>query len=1131
MSDDLNGRPTEEERAKAALSMPRADEPPVEMNPNLPGIPMEFPEGAGAQETRRQEEAAQVSHKQVWKDTLNQSIANSAAEWVTALPSAMNELISTGTAELEPYREELTKDVPLYLHDDIMSSMTLVGARARRQRLIEDQKVQARLAAQSGLSRTAISLAAGILDADLPLIFATGGTIAAGKTAMKTAQVVKGITGSTKIARGAGDLAVGVSGGGLSGAIIGGVGMATRDDYDSNSLFVNIMAGAVTGGAVSPVVGRLAPDQEVWSQAAQMEVDAALRKAEADINKQVLDPEAPINNNTPFVQEIDEGSLSLDYLPQDRSIGAADGGTAPEEITSDALGVTDAGAPEGIAEHSLRMQQWRQDTSFAERYAEDTQNATVKLLTGGYNDGLKGALGQLLTMAQRDFTKLIHSQSPSANFVAAEILESASGLGRNGSTASVLREMFYSSALVHSAKPLRDFRGAYFRSRGLSPVRLENQRQFSADLRLQMQKRYLGGEVDPEFKEVIDRIDRTHEELLGHMRGIEEARSVRGAREIETRPGYFRYDWAPQRFKAFLQVEGGQAALTKAFKQGYMRATGMDSQTAEEVAKAIVRRFRDKGVGVGTADSRLLDLDSRTGIEEVLTEAGVRKDKIERIMKRLDVNTQERSKKGYLRHRLEVDLSTPIPGTDKRLVDLMSDDFERSMHQYAGDAAGAAALAHKGLRDKADIARHIDTILYEQQKLGENNWTRPELEAIFSQFQGSAHRGYMWGTEGQVSPLTSLLTKATRASLLQRTGLTQLMDSANLFVANGVATTMEPLMKRLGWAGDDALSKAARKELRDELESIGVVVGQDHDLFAPHLTIDETDLSEQLLINAGQRGMQTVERATYFASGQIHATAMQQRVAAAATATNVLRTIAGHKTNLTERKLRDIGLEGEILHDIRDMIETGVIEIDGGKIRINSNQWDPKVKLEFGAAIARATHQQAQKSLIGETSVWMNTDMGKLFSALKTFSLVATQKQMARNLMIGGAPHILGASAWQMGFSYAVLTLAQAVQGTEMSPIDRARLAVAYTPNLGTIPMVTDPITSMLGFDDLNFSPYGRYASYVDTPVFEQVQKITKAPGAIADMLSGDGNYQDMQNARAMFFLNWYGMKRLWESM
>lgn len=60
--------------------------------------------------------------------------------------------------------------------------MTLTGAQARAERIREDQRVQARLAQQVGLSRNAVMLAGGLIDADLPLMFASGGTLAAGRT-------------------------------------------------------------------------------------------------------------------------------------------------------------------------------------------------------------------------------------------------------------------------------------------------------------------------------------------------------------------------------------------------------------------------------------------------------------------------------------------------------------------------------------------------------------------------------------------------------------------------------------------------------------------------------------------------------------------------------------------------------------------------------------------------------------------------------------------------------------------------------------------------------------------------------------------------------------------------------------
>lgn len=1166
---------------------PRVEGPEtVPQNPFLEGVPLSAPEGAGRQAQREAEEAAQLPLWQrgdsVGTLTIRQSKLNSAIEYLQTIPQAVEELLTSGTAELEPYREELTKDIPLHLHDNVMSSLTHAGALARRDRILQDQREQSRLAQQVGISRGAMQFAAGLIDADLPLMLASGGTIAAARTAASVARTTRALTGSTALARAAGDAAVGVTGGALSGAVVGGIGNIVRDDHDISGMLQMIVAGAATGGVLNPAIGTVGLDRQVWGEAARTEMSDALRRFETDLQRDLMDPESAINRHTTPLSEADQASTPVPRGPvlvegddlDAGSIGARSVGTSPKAIDVDrelanldanraaAPGSTplpvhpwvqdmaDAGAPERVIRRAVVNRQWAVDYDYNRLYQEDTMNPWVRTLVGGADYEVKipftdrsvnlGQIaGTMFTLGQRDFTNLVRSQSPGANFVAAEILESASGLVRRGSSAAVLKEMYYSSAMVHSAASLVDHRSAYFRKKGLNPVRVESHRQFSRDLRLAMHDYYVTGKVDPEFKDLIDNIDKTHMEILDRMKGLEEDRSVRGAREIDHRPGWFRYDWEPRNFLRVLQ-QVGEESLIRAFRDGYMRGYGLDADLATLLAKAIVRRSSDRGLGVGAADSRLLDIDSRSGIEAVLEQSGLSRADVDSIMRRLDVNAQERAKKGYLRRRTDVDMRTPIPGTNLTLVDLLSDDIERSLHQYVSDAAGAAALANKGIRDKADLEALKDTIMFEQSALREQGLKRGQLDAIFSQFTGGVHKGFITGRETSgVSPLTSMLTKATRASLLQRVGLTQLMDTANLFVANGVQNVMEPVMARLGWNRPGAMTKAEYKNLYDELQSLGVIVGQDHMLFRPHLSIDETELANDVYMQMGQYALNSVERATNYASGQIHVTAAQQMVSAAAVTTNVMRALAGQETNLTNRMLRDIGLEPKEISDIVDLIRSGVIEVNGGNVKLNSSQWAAhmgeeqaaELANEFGAAIFRAVHQQVQRGLVGETSVWMNSDIGKLLTSLKTFALTAVQKQTARNLMIGGRPHFLRAAAWQLGFAYAVLTLGQTVQGQEMSATDRARLAVAYSATLGVAPMVVDPLTTMLGFDDLNFSPYGRYTSYLDTPVFEQTQKLMQAPGSIAGMLSGDGDYNDMQNARAMFFMNWYGMKQVWEAM
>ena len=1166
--------------------------PPVEgpetvpQHPFLEGVPLSAPKGAGRQAQREAEEAAQLPLWQrgdsVGSNTISQSTLNSAFEYLQAVPDVLDELFESGTAELEPQREELTKGVPLHLHDDVMSSMTYAGALARRDRILKDDKEQSQLAQQTGISRGAMQLAAGMIDADLPLILASGGTIAAARTAASVARTTRALTGSTTVARVAGDAAVGVTGGAMSGAIVGGLGTLVRDDQDLSGMFQAIVAGAAMGGVLNPAIGTVGLDRQVWGEAARMEMQTAMRRFETDLQRDLIDPDSAINRNISPLSEMDQASTTVPRGPvlieeggtDAGSVGARNVGTSPKVVNVDqelanlnanrtaAPGSTplpvnpwvqdmaDAGATEGVIRRSVANREWATDYDYDSLYQEDTMNPWVRTLVGGADYevnipftnrsvNLGQIAGTVFTLGQRDFTNLVRSQSPGANFVAAEILESSSGLVRRGSSAAVLKEMYHSSAMTHSAATLVDQRSAYFRQKGLNPILLESHRQFSRDLRLAMHDYSVTGKAAPEFKDLIDNIDKTHMEILDRMKGLDEDRSVRGAREIEHRPGYFRYDWEPHNFLR-VREQVGEDSMVRAFRDGYMRGSGLDADLATRLAKAIVRRFSDRGIGVGAADSRLLDLDSRSGIEAVLEQSGLGRADVDSIMRRLDVNTQERATKSYLRSRTDVDMRTPVPGTDLTLVDLLSDDIERSIQQYVGDAAGAAALANKGIRDKADLEALKDTIMFEQSALREQGLERGQLDAIFSQFGGGAHKGFIMGRETSgVSPAVSMLTKATRASLLQRAGLTQLMDTANVFVANGVKNSMEPVMARLGWNRPGAMSRAEYNNLYDELQSLGVIVGQDHMLFRPHLSIDETEVANNVYMQTAQSALNSVERATNYASGQIHVVAAQQKIAAAAVTTNVLRTLAGHETNLTNRMLRDIGLEPKEVSNLVDLIRSGVIEVQGGTVKLNSSQWathmgaDEAAELshEFGAAIFRAVHQQVQRGLIGETSVWMNSDIGKLLASLKTFALTAVQKQTARNLMIGGRPHFIQAAAWQFGFAYAVLTLGQTVQGQYMGAADRARLAVSYSATLGVAPMVADPLTTMLGFDDLNFSPYGRYASYLDTPVFEQTQKLMQAPGAIGDMLSGGGDYNDMQNARAMFFLNWYGMKQVWEAM
>jgi hypothetical protein len=270
---------------------------------------------------------------------------------------------------------------------------------------------------------------------------------------------------------------------------------------------------------------------------------------------------------------------------------------------------------------------------------------------------------------------------------------------------------------------------------------------------------------------------------------------------------------------------------------------------------------------------------------------------------------------------------------------------------------------------------------------------------------------------------------------------------------------------------------------------------------------------------------------TYYASGHHHILSFLQKTSADATFVHLMDGIAFKKNGMSDRAMRDMGITESTRAELLHLHSTGDINLSTGQKKVDLSGLSKEAQEELAVGMHVAVNQQLQRGSIGETSMWMDSDIGKVLSTLKTFGILATQKQLARRLMVGGKPDVAMAAAWQIGFAYTVLSASHAIQGTEMSTLDRARLAVVYSPVLGIGPTTVDPVMNMLGFDSLHFSPYGRYSSPLSSPVIETVEKLARAPGSAIDMVKGDGNYDDMQNARAMFFLNWYGMKRLWEEM
>tara|TARA_Y100000296_G_scaffold66371_1_gene78394 strand:+ start:23944 stop:27360 length:3417 start_codon:yes stop_codon:yes gene_type:complete len=1041
----------------------------------------------------------------------------------------------------EKYRQELTENLPIHLHDDVLGMPTLESARRRAERYRKNAERDYRLSKQTGLDSAAVQFLGSMVDLDLPLILASGGTLAGVKTAAAAQRAAKAVGLGPRMARVAGDAAVGATGGAIAGTLTGSVEALTTDSSDWADVSYIAMMSSIAGAGLGAGLGQIIPDRLLHQRAAgynmRRELLDGIERNKPEFN-QLVDYSALPDNAVQVTPR--QGPVLIEEGVEDAaadSLSAAAATTVPRgpTITMNMDGMTPS-----QRDLSTRMHEWRFNSGFDIAKQDEMASYWTRVAAGADESVLGSAMGKVLNVSTSDWSSIYKSKSPSANYAAAEIFESASGVGRMTSTAAVHNEGFLTQQAVHTAQQLPKLRKEWKKRSGYSVFDTDGDVAFQRALLLEMQARADGktagnrlDRIDPEVKDAADALDKSFSTSAQILRGRKADEAVEGAEELQHYSGYVPYLWSGRRMIEVAKLVGDKA-VKKALAQGYIaRGTFLSQEDAEKVANAVYKRFTDRARGVDAADARVMDIDNRTSIENSLLESGMPEAEVTRLMQGLTANAAERSKQGNLKTRNDIDLRTKIEGTDLALVDLMSANLDVNVAQYQRRVAGSAALARKGIRSKADRTQLIETIMREQEALGETVMDRGRLEAMFSAFDGGPRQGYTrgFGKNDGVDPYMGMLQRATRASLLQQLGLTQLMDFANSVAMNGVARSMDPII-------DTITNRATKKDLNafmEELEGIGVIVGKDHHLFTPHLNLDEVRNQDAGgFLKYAQPLMGNIERMTSYASGFYHIQSLQQKSAASGITHNLMRRIKevegvltpGRNGELADRIIRDFGLDTEDVSEIFDLINKGVIDVDGKYVKLNSNQWSDKLRENFGVGVLRSVNQQVQKGMAGESSAWMSSYMGSLLTQLKTFGLLALQKQLVRNIRVQRSQAYIPA-LWQLGFGYSVLSIRDKLNDKERSFEDRARLAAVYNPMLGGVAMAIDPVSSMLGFDDFNVSPYGNYASFISVPATETVDRLLQAPGAIRKWASGDDDWEDRRNMRSMFFMNLYGMQRI----
>ena len=968
-----------------------------------------------------------------------------------------------------------------------------------------------------------------IIDIDLALVPLTGGAFKATQVANKAYRMSRASGLSPSAAKRVSGLASGMNLGAQVGGALAVAELTQRETanwQDAAFMFLGATGFAGVIGGATKMNTQLIKS----NKAARQELNDRIVKDDTNVND-TLDVE--------IMQRDGDVIPEPELIPEGAAVVGGEGGSGagatvvgggpsrrPQRTIVDPHG--DIGADE--AAFMDFADGWRWDSDFLTKKVRDSTDRWVKVMTS-----------KLGSFGIGTITEMYKSAAATMNWFGGVVLESPGGINRGRATASAMMENYHRRIQSPLGRHLDPMQHSWARATGNTwansgyGISSKGQRAFDREVMLEMNARKLKRPSSPsrEIGEAADRYDMASAEGVSIGKGRQGQRAMDGAEEWEPTRGYTPYRWAGQEIQRLLTAGVKIADIEKAMAQAYRSAGMAMDKDALIVAKAVINRARIRADGsMDDSVASLFSADGRAFMAETLLLNKVTQLDIDRIMKRLVGDAEQRSKPGFAKSRNDIDMEVSIPNTmglDLKIVDLLDQNMHRTWQRYTRQLSGAAALARVGIPNKAYRDVVVSAIRAEQRSLGENPIEADKLHAMFSHFNGGPVYGFASGrTNKGLEPVIAIAKRIANLGLLEKLGITQLGET----LVTAAQVGMVNWYRRGPMALWDKKMRAANDALRKEVAYITGDIGFDERHYAEWLDLDDVSMSDRAIwtqkVSAFTSNMAFVQAYT---SAFNTVRKYQQRVAVLGMVDKVMRTIkAGDTADLLRRFEDDFGLGIEQINEFERMIAAGTIEFDpthGFVNKLNIDQWDPDLADTFGAAMVRNMNQTVQKSMAGEQDAWMHTGWGSLMTHLKTFPMQAFQKQFMRN----GRHMDMQAVAYMLtGLSSAMIAvnIRDALDGRERSTWDRAKAAFDYNNMTSWIGTAWDPSMTLLGLDDMRLNPYGPNAN-LTPPVVSQMNKLLRLPGAIPKFLTGNADYYDRQALKAAPFAGTYIFSRMFD--
>lgn len=960
--------------------------------------------------------------------------------------------------KLREHWDDLTKGLDPMYWNEFDDVRSVDEGNAVRMQIESELQAQRHLMSEGATGMGALLLA-GTLDIDLPLMFLSGGESLVAKMGMQGTKMGRWFAKSARARR----------------------------------IFGASSAGAVEGLAVG-VLDTLAHPTQGLSHLPQMVfANSMMSGGISGLTK----TQRAVNNSFTEAQRLNSRLFDDPNIGMDRMFNNA--GDAGDHVV---FGAVDPSIAAGRYIHNID-----QTTS-----SSPMADAFVKFLDK--------------TPFRSDFGKMWGSESNILKTMAYELFESPAGIVRNNRTAAMLDHM-YSNRIVQSFVPHSDRaykEWAQEQGASLTDIHWDTslRSRFNRDVYVELQRRLHGDPevpIHPSVKRAADASDEAGEAAILVGKGEPGDTAIDGFETLTARKGYVRQVWKAESVMAAVKSHG-EAKVMRLLERGYSKVhPNMSPEDLTMLSKAIIRRSRGKSRDMDTSLMSLMTADGRTFLKESLEDSGISKSNAERIVNAMGGTIEERGKASFAKRRVDIDLRES--DGDLSLLDLVETDLNKVWSHYARDLGGRAALARKGIKNKAQLSKLFDKIVEEDPSI-----SRKFLEDVFTHFEPGP-------LAGGVGPNVRRMLQTTNLSLLNQLGLTQMAETGVLIAAVGVENFIDhsPLLSKMlrrARAGN-------RDAVLDEFTFLTGRIGDEHNLFRDDYALDYARADSKqngMFLQTLDKALSKGQRLQGFMSGFYQIKAAQQRIAVSAMTNKVMQTLRDG-AGLSGRRLDDIGLDAGTLSRIQKYVDDGTVKFNEHGIvdKLDMENWNIRDAEDFAIAMNRFTNQSLQRAMAGETTTWMHKDVGAIFTHLQQFPLLAMQKQVARNARIMDTQTGL-MFMYGLGTASLAYSAKQAVNGRtdRLDAESIAKGAFGLSNMTGWIPMWSDPLASMLGMEDLRFNHYGPRvgAPILEAPSVTTMQKLANVPGALADIVTGDTSYNTVASMKAVpIFGNAYGFSMI----